>query len=968
MTTVVASLTAQFGADTSGFKSGLGEVKSGMEGAAKNFSARLDGMSQGMTKFGRGLGITVAPAAAAFGAAAKSAIDFERTMTDAQAILGVTRDDMVGINAQVLALGRTSIAGPQAAAEAFIEIAGGVADASTHMAILEASMKTAEAGAAELAGTTSAMVSIMNAYGFTADETAMVSDVLTRTVGMGVLTMDELAAAIPNVTGLGKTMGVEFNELGGAMALITTKGFSASTAANQIQSAMVALIKPTGDMADAFDELGVASGDELIAKYGGLRGALVAVTDTEAYAEKGAGALFGRVEALNAVLTLTDENAEGFLDEFNAGVEGATDAARAVQLESFSAQFALLKSEVQGVAIEVGTALLPGLVKLARMIYPVVQAFGSFASRNRGLITVLAGITGGIVALSAAAMGVGTILGGLAPVLGVLLGPIGLVAAAVAGLALAVKTNFLGIGDQVKALAGAISGFIGEAKSAFEAGGLEGVGQLIVDKIKAGVGSVKEWAEETFGPFVDEVRTAFDTGGLPAVGGVILDKIAEGISGVVDWVDEHIASPIATEIGKIDWAGALSTAQDTLGDILDTLAAAAVDFGRWARTNVLYPVADAIRGLDWAGGLAVAGNVLGDILDLLAGGIVDFAQWARTNILYPVIDAIRGLDWAGGLAIAGNVLGDILDILAGAAVDFGQWARLNILYPVVGAVKDVDWGAAFQAIDLSLQTILEGLATGAINFLGWVDTEIATPIADALNDTATWEGVGTTLYEAAVKLLNTLFDDDPAGDPAMAGENVTGPLGEAIAASVEREDVAGKLIIAGGKIAWKIYEGMAQASGTIATRFAFLLAADALSRVGGGPGTGAVGGGGGGTPPATPVPGAPAGGNGGGEDSGGGGGSAILDFLTQPWRFFAAGGVAMGGVPTWVGERGPELFIPSHTGSVIPAHRAGGMAGGGGQTINIDQVHLHGVQNPAQMLDSLERMAFRRNQRVQQPA
>src|SRR5690606_28039699 len=128
---------------------------------------------------------------------------------------------------------------------------------------------------------------------------------------------------------------------------------SASTAATQIQGAMVSLIKPTGDMTDAFDELGVASGDELIAKYGGLRGALVAVTDTEAYAEKGAGALFGRVEALNAVLALTDENSEGFLDEFNAGVEGATDAARAVQLESFSAQFALLKSEVQGVAIEV---------------------------------------------------------------------------------------------------------------------------------------------------------------------------------------------------------------------------------------------------------------------------------------------------------------------------------------------------------------------------------------------------------------------------------------------------------------------------------------------------------------------------------------------------------------------------------------------------------------------------------------
>ena len=46
----------------------------------------------------------------------------------------------------------------------------------------------------------------------------------------------------------------------------------------------------------------------------------------------------------------------------------------------------------------------------------------------------------------------------------------------------------------------------------------------------------------------------------------------------------------------------------------------------------------------------------------------------------------------------------------------------------------------------------------------------------------------------------------------------------------------------------------------------------------------------------------------------------------------AAGGPVMGGTPYIVGERGPELFVPGSSGSIVPNHA---MGGGGVQTINI---------------------------------
>ena len=47
----------------------------------------------------------------------------------------------------------------------------------------------------------------------------------------------------------------------------------------------------------------------------------------------------------------------------------------------------------------------------------------------------------------------------------------------------------------------------------------------------------------------------------------------------------------------------------------------------------------------------------------------------------------------------------------------------------------------------------------------------------------------------------------------------------------------------------------------------------------------------------------------------------------------ADGGPVTGGRPYLVGERGPELFTPSASGSITPNHQMGG--GGGGQTINM---------------------------------
>jgi len=79
--------------------------------------------------------------------------------------------------------------------------------------------------------------------------------------------------------------------------------------------------------------------------------------------------------------------------------------------------------------------------------------------------------------------------------------------------------------------------------------------------------------------------------------------------------------------------------------------------------------------------------------------------------------------------------------------------------------------------------------------------------------------------------------------------------------------------------------------------------------------------------------------------------SALGSFgLPLPGR--ANGGGVTGNKPYMVGERGPELFIPNRTGTIIPNHNLKSESAGGGMTINVD---ARGANDPAAVRAQVQR-------------
>lgn len=400
----------------------------------------------GLIKLGSSLIVGSAAIASSLAIATSAAVGFDQAMTNSASVLGNTRAEMRAISDEVLDMGARTTLGAQAAADAYYSIVGGVQDASTHMAILEASMATAEAGQANLTATTDGIIAAMNSYRYSAEQATLVSDIYTRTVAMGVGTMEDFVSQMSPLTGLMAGVDIQFQEVGASIAFMTTQGFNASQSATALRSSVTALLTPNTQMLDLLREIGFSTGEAALAELG-LVGTMQALNEAADGSTQVLAQSLGSVEALNAAIALANPTVDQFFTTYNSGVAGATEAARNIQLESAASQLAMLASAFNAVVIEIGTAFVPTLIGLVEIFRPILLGLADFIQNNREVVGVVLTVVAALAVLGPVILGVGQAMqfaGAAATLLASPLLPLILIAAAI-GIAFA--TNFGGIRD-----------------------------------------------------------------------------------------------------------------------------------------------------------------------------------------------------------------------------------------------------------------------------------------------------------------------------------------------------------------------------------------------------------------------------------------------------------------------------------------------------------------------------------------
>lgn len=346
--------------------------------AEDKLSGQLDKTKGKLSGFGgalKGLGIAGGVALAGVGAAAvKMAADFEGKMREVNTMIGLSEEQFAALNDQVLDLSKeVGKSGDELAGALYQAISAGV-PASEAIDMLRVSAQAAVGGVTDVETAVDGLTSVMNAFKIPAEEAGRVSDIMFTTVKGGKTTFEELSSSMFQVAPIAAAAGVKFEEVSAAIATVTKQGVPTRVATTQLRAAIQAIIKPTEDMKAAMVSLGISSGQALLEEKG-LAGALDILTDAAKGNQEQLGKMFGSVEGLQAVLSLTGDNATTFgkdLEAMASSTGAATDAYNEVN-KGAARQFEKLINLIKGMVTELGMKLLPVLTPLIEGITDLVD-------------------------------------------------------------------------------------------------------------------------------------------------------------------------------------------------------------------------------------------------------------------------------------------------------------------------------------------------------------------------------------------------------------------------------------------------------------------------------------------------------------------------------------------------------------------------------------------------------------------
>lgn len=395
--------------------------------------------------------------------AVQAAATFDASMRNINSIAQLPEAQFKVLSQQVLDFGKNTRAGAEGASKALYEVySAGIVGADAFN-IMQISVKTAEAGLADLTGTVKGLTAAGLTFGDTsAAAMQRYSEATTLAVQLGVGSMDVFNTGISNVIGTGSLLGASFENLAASIAFLSQRGISFASAGTYMNNALSKLIKPGEELSAMFDTLNVKSGKELIDTFGGIEGALRAIYGQIGDDETKWAKLFPDVRGFKAVAPFIkafkedgNDAVNSFFGNFDEKMKAGnvTGAAWDQQMMSFNATLDLFKSALQAVAITIGQAIMP-------IIQPVVQRLTEFmitvSNTNPQLLQMSIGIIGVIAAAAP-----------LVWILTSMLNPIGLLIAGAAALATAFTINFNGIRDTVAKAVASVLGDITPLKDAF---------------------------------------------------------------------------------------------------------------------------------------------------------------------------------------------------------------------------------------------------------------------------------------------------------------------------------------------------------------------------------------------------------------------------------------------------------------------------------------------------------------------
>lgn len=299
------------------------------------------GIEKGLSKLGsitakgmKAATVAITGTAAALGGVAAAAIkvgsDFESQMSRVKAISGATGEEFEQLKEQAMQLGADTSFSASQAADGMENLAAAGFTTSEIMNAMPGLLNLAAASGEDLASSSDIAASTLRGFGLAASDAAHVADVLAANANRTNSSVADTGEAMKYVAPLARSAGLSLEETAAAIGIMANAGVNGSQAGTSLRGALSRLSKPTKDMSEAMDELGISFYDSngkmksLTEQVGMLRQATEGMTDEQK--NNYLVTLYGQ-EALSGMLALINEG-EGSLGELTNAYKNCDGAAQ----------------------------------------------------------------------------------------------------------------------------------------------------------------------------------------------------------------------------------------------------------------------------------------------------------------------------------------------------------------------------------------------------------------------------------------------------------------------------------------------------------------------------------------------------------------------------------------------------------------------------------------------------------------
>ena len=712
---------------------------------------KVSGVGETLTKS------VTAPVVGLGTAAVATAANFESSMSQVQATMGITKDAMSTVNGESVntmdtlsalakQMGNETAFSASECAEALNYLALAGYDTQEMCDTLPTVLNLAAAGGIDLASASDMVTDAMSALGMGTDEATTMVDQMAKTSSTTNTSVAQLGDAILTIGATAKSVKGGTAELNTALGILANNGIKGAEGGTHLRNVILSLQNPTDKAAACMEQLGV----DVYDSEGNMRslndvlGDLNTSMDDMTSAEKSniIATIFNKTDlaAVNALLANTGESWDG-LQQSIVDSSGAAQQMADTQLDNLQGQLTILKSALEGLAM--GEILLPIIKNVVSGIQGFVDWLNSLDEGTKQTIVTIGLI---VAAVGPVLIVIGKVISAVGTILSVVskIGPvIGAVKTAATGLFTVLAANPIGL--VVAAIAALIAIFVAlwnncegfrefwinlwnVIKDAAVAvwNGLKDFFSNIWNAITGAAQSIWNGLKDFFSGLWEGIKNIFQT---------VLDVIKTLIVARFEFyktIITTVLNVIQTVVSTV-W-NAIKTVIETVTNAIGSFLSSAWEAIRNTVTTVMEAIRSVITSV-WEAIKSAVTAVLSAIKDVVVS-----AWEAIKSAITTAMEAIRSAVIAAWEAIKSAVSSAIEAIknVAVAAWEAIKSAVISIMEAIKSAIT-----AAWEAIKSAVSSVVNAIK------------EVITSVWNAIKSTVT--SIVGGLKDAVVNVFNSLL-------------------------------------------------------------------------------------------------------------------------------------------------------------------------------------------------------------------